>query len=85
MAKNYFQYARWNSYTLQCGTIMTLMSPGDCTLKCGMWLWNRGSELTKWQHHAVWQWLWDDMPPKLPKRRHIGIPHLVLISTTSPQ
>ena len=24
MAKNDFHYAGWNSYTLQCGTIMTL-------------------------------------------------------------
>jgi len=31
MAKNYFQYGGWNYYTLQCGTIMTLISPGDCT------------------------------------------------------
>ena len=31
MAKNDFQYGGWNSYTLQCG----------------MWLWNRDSELTK--------------------------------------
>jgi len=35
MAKNDFQYGGWNSYTLQCGTIMTLISPGDCTLECG--------------------------------------------------
>jgi len=41
-------------YTLQCGTIMTLISPGDCTLQCGMWLWNHDSELTKWQHPAMW-------------------------------
>jgi len=40
MAKNDFQYGRWNSYTLQCGTIMTLISPGDCTLQYDMWLWN---------------------------------------------
>ena len=33
MAANDFQYAGWNSYTLQCG----------------MWLWNRDSEFTKWQ------------------------------------
>jgi len=33
-----FQYAGWNSYTLQCG----------------MWLWNRDSEFTKWQHPAMW-------------------------------
>ena len=54
MAKNYFQYGGWDSYTLQCGTIMTLISPGDCTPQCGMWLWNRDSEFTKWQHPAMW-------------------------------
>jgi len=32
MTKNDFQYGGWNSYTLQCGMIMTLISPGDCTL-----------------------------------------------------
>jgi len=37
MAKNDFQYGGWNSYTLQYG----------------MWLWNRDSEFTKWQHHAM--------------------------------
>jgi len=47
-------YAGWNSYTLQCGTITTLISSGDCTLQCGMWLWNRDSEFTKWQHPAMW-------------------------------
>jgi len=54
MAKNDFQYGGWNYYTLQCGTIMTLISPGDCALQCGMWLWNHGSEFTKWQHPAMW-------------------------------
>jgi len=84
MAKNYFPHGRWNYYTLQCGTIMTLISPGDCTLQYGMWLWNRDSEFTKWQHPATslgWhvefaggstlqcgRWLWDDMPWNLPKR-----------------
>jgi len=34
-ANNDFQYGGWNSYTLQCGMIMTLISPGDCTLQCG--------------------------------------------------
>ena len=48
---------------LQCGTIMTLISPGDCTLQCGMWLWNHDSEFTKWQHSAMWHvalglWHW---------------------------
>ena len=56
MAKNDFQYGGWNSYTLQCGTITTLISSGDCTLQCGMWLWNRDSEFTKWQHPAMWYW-----------------------------
>ena len=53
MAKNDFQYGRWNSYTLQCGTITTLISSGDCTLQYGIWLWNRDSEFTKWQHLAM--------------------------------
>ena len=54
MARNDFQYGEWNSYTLQWGTIMTLISPGDCTLQCGSWLWNHDSEFTKWQHPALW-------------------------------
>ena len=54
MAKNDFQYGGWNYYTLQRGTIMTLMSPGDFTLQCGMWLWNHDIEFTKWQHPAMW-------------------------------
>ena len=56
MVKNDFQYGGWNYYTLQCGTITTLISPGDCTLKCkcGMWLWNHDSEFTKWHNPAVW-------------------------------
>jgi len=35
MAKNDFQYAGWNSYTPQRGTITTLISSGDrdCTLQ----------------------------------------------------
>ena len=49
-----FNMTDWNSYTLQCGTILTLISPGDCTLRCGMWLWNRDSEFTKWQHPTMW-------------------------------
>ena len=40
MAKNDFQYGGYRSYTLQCGTIMTLISPGDCTLQCDTWLWD---------------------------------------------
>jgi len=53
MAKNDFQYGGWNSYTVQCGTIMILISRGDCTLQCGMWFRNRDSEFTKWQHPAM--------------------------------
>jgi len=54
MAKNDFQlYGGWNYYTLQCGTITTLISLGDCTLQCGMWRWHRDSEFTKWQHSAM--------------------------------
>jgi len=53
MAKNDFQYGGWNYYTLQCGSIMTLISPGDYTLQCGMWPWNRDSEFTKWQHPVM--------------------------------
>jgi len=33
--------------------IMTLISPGDYTMQRGMWLWNRDSECTKWQHPAM--------------------------------
>jgi len=32
---------------------MTLISPGDCTLQCRMWLWNHDGEFTKWQHPAM--------------------------------
>jgi len=40
MAKNDFQYGGWNCYTLQCGTIMTLISLGDCTMQCDTCLWD---------------------------------------------
>ena len=40
MANNDFQYAGWNYYTLQRGTIITLISPGNCALQCGRWLWD---------------------------------------------
>jgi len=30
-----------------------LISPGDCTLQCGMWVWNHDSEFTKWQQPAM--------------------------------
>ena len=50
MAKNDFQYTGWNSNPLQCDMITTLISSGDCTLQCRMWLGNRDREFTKWQH-----------------------------------
>jgi len=101
------------------------ISPGDCTLQCGMWLWNHDSEFTKWQHygmwyvalgwHAVefaqwqhpamwhiavgsWHWIYKVAAPCSvaggsgmtchgirPNIRHIGILHLVSISTISLQ
>jgi len=64
--KTIFNYGGWNSYTLQCG----------------MWLWNRDSEFTKWQNPAnvirgsgmTCHWI-------CPNFRHIGILLLVSIST----
>ena len=54
MAKNDFHYAGWNSYTLQCGTIMTLIWPDDCTLQCDTWLWDdMPLEFTQWKHPAM--------------------------------
>ena len=43
---------------VECGTIMRLISPGDCSLHTaigayGMWLWDHDSEFTKWQHPAM--------------------------------
>ena len=66
MTKNDFQYGGWNSYTLQCGTIMTLTSPGDCThnAACGSGIMTvnspSGSTL------QCDKWLWDDMPLNSP-------------------
>jgi len=44
---------RFSIWPMECGTIMTLILPGDCTLQCGMWLWNHDSEFTNWQHPAM--------------------------------
>jgi len=66
MAKNDFQYGRWNSYTLQCGTITTLISSGNCTLQCGSGIVTVNSPSgTTLQCDT---WLWDDMPLNSPKR-----------------
>jgi len=104
---------------------MTLISPGDCTLECRMWLWEHDSEFTKWQHPAMWyvalgwhaiefaqlqhpamrhvalgSWHWIRQVAAhcsvaggsgmtchwiRSNVRHIGILHLVSISTISPQ
>ena len=48
---------RWNSTPCNVAwslLIITLISSGDCTLQCGMWLWNRDSKFTEWQHPAMW-------------------------------
>ena len=68
MAKNDFQYGGRNSYTLQCGTIMTLISPGDCILHCVC-----GSEIVTVNSPSgstlqCDTWLWDDMPLNSAKR-----------------
>ena len=49
---------------------MTVNSPSGSTLQCDMWLWG---DMPKWCH-----WIY-------PNVRHIGILHLVSISTISPQ
>ena len=68
MAKNDLQqaYGGWNSYTLQCGTIMTLISPGDCTMACGTGIVTVNSPSGSTMQYDTW--LWDDMPLNSPKR-----------------
>jgi len=51
MAKNDFQYGRCNSYTLQCGTIVSLISPGDC-----MPLWHVALKSWQWIHQVAAPW-----------------------------
>ena len=58
--KNDFQYGGWNSYTLQCGTIMTLISPGARWHVALTW---HVIEFASWQHSAMWHvalesWQW---------------------------
>jgi len=70
MAKNDFQYAGWNSYTLQCGTITTLIifrqvtAPCNVTCGCGIVTVNSPSGSTL----QCDTWLRDDMPLNSPKR-----------------
>jgi len=80
MAKNDFQYGGWNSYSLQSGPIMTLTLPVDCTLQCGMWLWNRDSEFTKWQHPAMWYEALEWHAIELARWQHPAIWHVALES-----
>jgi len=69
MAKNDFHYGGWNSYTLQCGTIITLISPGDCTLQygmpCGFGIMTVNSPSGSTVQCDTW--FWDDMPLNFPK------------------
>ena len=66
MAKNYLHYGGWNSYTLQYGTITTLISSGDCTLQCGSGIVTVNSPSGSTLQCDTW--LWDDMPLNSPKR-----------------
>jgi len=52
-------------------------------LHTAMWLWNRDSEFTKWQHPAMWYVAlgWHAIFAQTSAGRHIGILHLVSIST----
>ena len=62
MAKNDFQYGGQISYTLQCSTIMTLITPGDCTcnVACGSGIMTVNSP--SGSNLQCDTWLWDDMP-----------------------
>jgi len=71
MAKNDFQYSGWNSDKLQCGTIMTLISPGYCTLQgcnvaCGLGIVTMNSPSGSTLQCD--RWLWNDMPSNSPRR-----------------
>ena len=56
--------------TVACGSgIVTVNSPSRSTLQCDTWLWDRGTTC---------HWIRSNI-------RHIGILHVVPISTTSPQ
>jgi len=68
MAQNDFQYGGWNSYTLQCGTITTLISSGDCTLQCGFGIVTVNSPILSGNTLQCDTWLWDDMPLNSPRR-----------------
>ena len=80
MAKNDFQYGGWYYYTLQRGTIMTLISPSDCTLSW-QWIHQVAAPCNVTRSFGIMplnssggstlqcgRWLWDDMPWNSPKR-----------------
>ena len=78
------------SYTLQSGTIMTLILPNDCTLQSS----NAARALESWQRILQMaasslqygRWLWDDMPLNSPKcPPYWNSMYLVSISTKSQQ
>jgi len=54
---------------VQCDTITTLISSGDCTLQCGMslWLWIVTVNSPSGSTLQCDTWLWDDMPLNSPK------------------
>ena len=100
MAKNDFQYGGWNYYTLQCGTIMTLISPGDCTLQCACGSGIITVNSTSGSTLQCDTWLWYDMPLNSPVAAPCNVAgscvmtchgirpnvrHLVSILTISPQ
>ena len=64
MAKNDFHYGGWNSYTLQCGTIMTLTAP--CNVACGSGIVTVNSSSGSTLQCDTW--LWDNIPLNSPKR-----------------
>jgi len=68
MAKNDFQYGGWNSYTLQCDTITTLISSGDapCNVACGSGIVRVNSPSGSTLQCDTW--LWDYMLLSSPKR-----------------
>jgi len=59
MAKNDFQYGGLNSYTLQCGTIMTLISRSDCTrnVACGSGIVTVNSPSDSTLQCDMWLWM----------------------------
>ena len=59
------RFSIWrNCYTLQCGTIMTLISPGDCMRHAFLESVNSPSG----NNMQCDTWLWDEMPLNSPKR-----------------